>query len=58
MLGLANGPGFPIWQPPGGSNPAKMATFTLYTNVNDPDPSTMALTGQGVAAVLTFRRRK
>jgi len=56
-LGPATGPGAIIWQTATGTDPTKIAGgFFLYTNV--PEPSTMALFGLGVAAVLIFRRRK
>jgi hypothetical protein len=57
-LGPAAGPGYAIWQAAGGTNPAKLAPFTLTPYLLIPEPSTTALTGLGAAAVLIFRRRK
>jgi hypothetical protein len=56
-LGPTTGPGAIIWQTATGTDPTKIAGgLVLYTLV--PEPSTMALFGLGVAAVLIFRRRK
>jgi hypothetical protein len=57
-LGPSAGPGYAIWQAAGGTNPAKIAPFTLYEHALVPEPSTMALFGLGIAAALIFRRRK
>jgi len=56
-LGPATGPGAIIWQTAAGTDPTKIAGgFAVFTNV--PEPSTMALAGLGMAAMLIFRRRK
>jgi hypothetical protein len=56
-LGPSTGPGALIWQTAAGTDPAKIAGgFAVFTNV--PEPSTMALAGLGMAAMLIFRRRK
>jgi hypothetical protein len=58
-LGPTTGPGAIIWQTATGTDPTKIAGgFVLYTTPLVPEPSTMALFGLGVAAVLIFRRRK
>jgi hypothetical protein len=57
-MGPAAGPGYAIWQAANGTNPAKLAPFTLCYGACIPEPSTMALTGLGIAVVLIFRRRK
>ena len=57
-LGASTGPGAALWQTAAGTDPHKFAGggITLFTTV--PEPTTMALAGLGVAAMLIFRRRK
>jgi hypothetical protein len=56
-LGPSIGPGAIIWQTATGTDPTKFAGgFGVYSYV--PEPSTVALLGLGVVAVLIFRRRK
>lgn len=56
-LGDPAGPGAVIWGLSTATSPNVFhGGFTLFTNV--PEPSTMALSGLGVAAMLIFRRRK
>ena len=56
-LGPSTGPGALIWQSASLSDPTKFAGgFAVFTTV--PEPSTMALAGLGMAALLIFRRRK
>jgi hypothetical protein len=56
-LGPSTGPGALIWQTPTGTDPTKIGGgFVVFTR--SPEPSTTALLGLGVAAVLIFRRRK
>jgi hypothetical protein len=55
-LGPAMGSGAIIWQTATGTDPTKFAGgFVLFTS---PEPSTTALLGLGVAALLSLRRRK
>jgi hypothetical protein len=57
-LGPSTGPGALIWQTAAGTDPAKIAGgFAVFTTAV-PEPSTMALAGLGMAAMLIFRRRK
>jgi hypothetical protein len=56
-LGPSIGPGAIIWQTASGTDPTKIAGgFVVLTAI--PEPSTTALFGLGVAAVLIVRRRK
>jgi len=56
-LGPTTGPGAIIWQTATGTDPTKIAGgFAVFSTV--PEPSTMALAGLGMAAMLIFRRRK
>lgn len=56
-LGPTTGPGIPFWTTAANTStslhPGGIALFTTV-----PEPSTMALAGLGVAAMLIFRRRK
>jgi hypothetical protein len=55
------GPGTPLWQFASGTNPQQFAGgFALFSGGGavTPEPSTMALAGLGMAAMLIFRRRK
>lgn len=53
-LGPATGPGVAIWQGATGTVTTQIQAFSL-TSV--PEPTTLALAGLGVAAMLIFRRR-
>jgi hypothetical protein len=57
-LGPATGPGAIIWQTATGTDPHKFPGGSYLLFAMAPEPSTMALFGLGVAAVLIFRRRK
>jgi hypothetical protein len=60
-LGPTTGPGAAIWQLASGTDPTKIAGgFAVFTGGGavTPEPSTMALAGLGMAAMLIFRRRK
>ena len=58
-LGPTTGPGAIIWQTASGTDPTKIAGgFGVFTAGIVPEPSTMALAGLGMAAMLIFRRRK
>jgi hypothetical protein len=60
-LGPTTGPGAIIWQTASGTDPTRIAGgFALFSfgGAVTPEPSTMALAGLGMAAMLIFRRRK
>jgi hypothetical protein len=58
-LGPVNGVGAMIWQIPTGTDPTKFAGgFAVLNPFIVPEPSTVALFGLGVAAVLIFCRGK
>ena len=60
-LGPPTGPGAAIWQTATGTDPSKLAGgFAIFSGGGavTPEPSTMALAGLGMAAMLIFRRRK
>jgi len=58
-LGPSIGPGALIWQSASGTDPTRFTGgFAVFTGGVVPEPSTMALAGLGMAAMLIFRRRK
>ena len=61
-LGPSTGPGAVVWQSASLSDPTKFVggfpVFTFGGGAVTPEPSTMALAGLGMAAMLIFRRRK
>jgi uncharacterized membrane protein (DUF485 family) len=61
-LGPQTGPPTPLWQSATGISPNKFAggfaMFSFNGGAVTPEPSTMALAGLGMAAMLIFRRRK